>query len=77
MKIGDLSYSIYLLHMLIARLCLQSSYMFLKSSLVVAILAIATSLLLNLLISVPIEKIRQRRLNRIRSTFTSIELTFK
>jgi peptidoglycan/LPS O-acetylase OafA/YrhL len=63
-RIGDLSYSIYLLHMLIARLCNQLSYPFLKSAFTVALIAIGLSLLLNIFISVPIEKYRQKRLKR-------------
>ena len=63
-KIADLSYSIYLLHILISRICYLLPYSILKSPLCVAFVTILFSLLLNVCVSVPIEKYRQKRLRK-------------
>ncbi|HEV9035928.1 MAG TPA: acyltransferase [Puia sp.] len=69
-KIGELSYPIYISHMLVLMICdvfsERLSSGFLKASWVVALLTIAVSYGLNIAIAAPIEKYRQSRLTKTR-----------
>jgi len=65
--IGELSYLIYISHMLIAWFCIgfgshYLSFSFLKESWAIGIVTITVSYLLNIFIASPIEKYRQSRL---------------
>jgi peptidoglycan/LPS O-acetylase OafA/YrhL len=64
-KIGDLSYTIYLMHLLVAKLLYAFGPEFLKNTAFTAIITILLSYFLNLAIAVPIERQRQKRIKKI------------
>ncbi|RTY92234.1 MULTISPECIES: acyltransferase [unclassified Flavobacterium] len=63
-KIGELSYPIYISHMLVSLVCLMLPFTFLKNGSSIAFITIVLSLALNYFIAAPIEKIRQSRLKK-------------
>lgn len=60
-KIGDLSYPIYLVHLLIAQWCNIINIKFFNSGISILFFTIIFSILLNQLVANPIEKFRQSR----------------
>jgi peptidoglycan/LPS O-acetylase OafA/YrhL len=61
-KIGELSYPVYISHMLILMVCNILPFIFFKSGWVIAIITLIVSFLLNKLIAIPFESFRQARL---------------
>ena len=61
-KIGELSYPVYISHMLIFMILSLKTFNFLNSGWIAALFTILFSYVLNVLIASPIEKLRQRRL---------------
>lgn len=62
-KIGELSYPVYISHMLVFSVCAGLPFAFLKSGTSIALLTIMFSYLLNRFIASPLEKYRQSRLS--------------
>ena len=74
-KIGELSYPVYISHMFVYMLIGNLAFTrFLGTGLTVAIGSVLFSILLNRFISEPIEKIRQRRLNKPRQVPVVVNL---
>jgi peptidoglycan/LPS O-acetylase OafA/YrhL len=61
-QVGDLSYPVYISHMLIFTFCTAQPFAFFKSGWMIALITIIAAILLNKLIGAPLEKYRQARL---------------
>ncbi len=61
-QFGELSYPIYITHILVGSICYSLNINFIQQGWVIALFSISLSLLLNYLVARPIEKFRQSRL---------------
>jgi peptidoglycan/LPS O-acetylase OafA/YrhL len=66
--IGELSYPIYISHILVITICSAVSVEILKTGWLLAIITIIIAYFLNKIVAVPLEKYRQSRLNKISNT---------
>jgi peptidoglycan/LPS O-acetylase OafA/YrhL len=60
--IGDLSYPVYLTHLLVARICNYSGVRSLQSGFAIAVISVILSCIINFLIAKPIKKRKEKRL---------------
>ena len=63
-KIGELSYPVYISHLLVYTICMNLPFVQLRTGLSIALLTILFSIVLNKLIADPVEKFRQSRLSK-------------
>lgn len=65
-QVGELSYPIYICHFLVILICAELPIFMLRKGWAIAIITIAMAYVLNKLIALPVEKLRQSRLKTIK-----------
>ena len=66
--IGELSYPVYISHILVITICSAVPFEFLKTGWLFALITIIIAYFLNKIVAIPLEKYRQSRLNNIPNT---------